>query len=156
MPPQETAFDGFTTSFESVVDLATSVIYESDTRKDSGQITLFSFDTGLVPPLYFTATRCRDPLIRRQALSLLLSTPRQECLWSSEMLFKVAERIILIEEGRDKIGEVHRSEALNVKSRVSVLNATMYSEKRQVLLKYYQQEYGQDDRMRLLEEWIMY
>ena len=155
MPPQEIAFDSFTAAFESIVSLATLVIHETGARGNSRRTGHFSFDTGLVPPLYFTATRCRNPWIRRQALSLLSSTSRQECLWNSEMLSKVAERIILIEEGRDEIGQVTRSENISVTSRLSVLNATMYSGKRQVRLEYCQQKCGSDEG-NFCNEWIMY
>lgn len=116
LPPRETAFDDFGALFEDIISLATSVIHASSAREISERTGHFSFETGLVPPLYFTATRCRDPWIRRQALSLLSSRPRQECVWNSEMMFKIAERIILIEEGRDDIGQVTRSEVILVTS----------------------------------------
>ena len=129
MPPGETAFDDFEALFESIISMATSIILRSGCRGTSERTCHISFETGLVPPLYFTATRCRDPWIRRQALSLLSSTPRLECIWNSEMLSKIAERLILIEEERDCIGQVARSENISVTSRLSVLNATIYSEK---------------------------
>ena len=156
MPPRETLFDRLTTLFESVISLATSVIDRTDSRGAPGRTGHFSFETSLVPPLYFTATRCRNPWIRRQALSLLSSTSRQECLWNSEMLSKIAERLILIEENRYQIGQVTRSETISVTSRLSVLNATIYSEKRQVLLECCQRKSGPDEETLLLSEWITY
>ena len=156
LPPRETAFDDFGALFESIISLATSVIHRSGSYGISERTGHFSFETGLIPPLYFVATRCRDPWIRRQALSLLSSTPRQESIWNSEMLTKIAERLILIEEERDNIGQVTRSEVILVTSRLSVLNATIYSEKRQVLVECCQQKCGPDEEMSLLNEWIMY
>ena len=156
LPPRETAFDDFGALFERIIPLATSVIHMSGSCGSSERTGRFSFETGLVPPLYFTATRCRDPWIRRQALSLLSSTPRQECIWNSEMLSKIAKRLILIEEERDNIGQVTRSEGIWVRSRLSVLNATIYSERRQILVECCQQKCGPDGKMRLLDEWIMY
>ena len=156
MPPQETAFDGFTASFEAIVSLATSIIQRSQMCENYERTCHFSFETGLVPPLYFTATRCRHHRIRHQALSLLASTPRRECLWNSEMLSMIAERIILIEEGRDQMNEETTSEAAPVTSRLSVLNVTMYSKKRQVRLECCQQKCGPDEEICFLDEWIKY
>lgn len=156
MPPRETAFDDFGALFEKIISMATSVIHGSGSSGSSKRTGHFSFETGLVPPLYFTATRCRDPWIRRQALSLLSSTPRQECIWNSDMLSKIAERLILIEEERDDIGQVTRSEVILVTSRLSVLNVTICSEKGQVLVECCQQQCGPDGEMCLLDEWIMY
>jgi hypothetical protein len=156
IPPVETAFDDFRGAFESIISLASSVICQSGPCGISGRTVHFSFETGVLPALYFTATRCRDPWIRRQALSLLSATSRQECIWNSEMLSKIAERLILIEEGRDQIGQVTRSEGVSVTNRLTVLNATIYSEKGQVLVEYCQQKCGPDEEMCLLDEWIMY
>lgn len=155
-PPRETAFDEFAALFENVVCLATSVIHKSGLAENSERQGNFSFETAIVPPLYFTATRCRDSWIRRQALSLLASTSRQEGLWNSGMLSRIAERLILIEEERDDIGHVTRSEGILVTSRLSVLNATIYSAKRQVLVECCQHKCSLDGEMTLLDEWIMY
>ncbi len=156
MPPKETAFDDFGALFESIINMATSRIFNSGSRKRSERTCHVSFETGLVPPLFFTATRCRDAWIRRQALSLLSSTPRLEGIWNSEMLSKIAERLILIEEERECIGEVTRSEGILVTSRLSVLNATICSEKGQVLVECFQQKCGLDGEMSRLGEWITY
>ena len=72
------------------------------------------------------------------------------------MLYKIAERLILIEEGRDDIGQVTRSQGVAVRSRLTVLNATIYSEKGQVLVECFQQKCGPDEEMCLLKEWIAY
>lgn len=156
MPPRETAFDEHLASFESIITMATSSILASNSHGTSPRTCHVSFETGLVPPLYFTATRCRDAWIRRQALSLLSSTPRLECVWNSEMLSKIAERLILIEEERECIGEVTRSEGIVVTSRLSVLNATIFSEKGQVLVECLQQKCDLDGEMCRLDEWISY
>ena len=156
MPPRETAFDDFGAEFESIISMASSVVLRSGSGGKSERTCHISFETGLIPPLYFTATRCRDPRIHRQALSLLSSTPRLECIWNSEMLSKIAERLILIEEERDYIGEVTQSEHILVTSRLSVLNATIYSEEGQVLVECFQQKCGSDAEMCRLDEWIKY
>ncbi|KAF9700042.1 hypothetical protein EKO04_001706 [Ascochyta lentis] len=58
----------------------------------------FTFDTSLVPALFYTAMRCRCPIARREAVKLLsLELPR-EGLWDVDQHYIVAKRIIEIEE----------------------------------------------------------
>ena len=42
--------------------------------------------------------KCRHPVIRRKAVSLLYTAPRQEGVWDSILTARVAERLIGIEE----------------------------------------------------------
>ena len=58
----------------------------------------FSFDLGYAIPLYFTATRCRDPLLRRRAVHLMKTYPRQEGICQSVMAAAVASAWIEVEE----------------------------------------------------------
>ncbi|KAI6713297.1 hypothetical protein JHW43_004170 [Diplocarpon mali] len=41
----------------------------------------FSSDTGIVPPLHATASKCRNSAIRREAINQLSSSPRQDGMW---------------------------------------------------------------------------
>lgn len=72
------------------------------------------------------------------------------------MLSKIADRLICIEEGRDSIEQVERLEGALVTNRLSVLNAKICSEKRQVLVECCQQKPGPNEEMCLLDEWILY
>ncbi|MCJ1390371.1 hypothetical protein MMC18_003230 [Xylographa bjoerkii] len=59
----------------------------------------FAFEMGVIPPLYFTALKCRDRIIRRQAISLLSTTlPRKEGLWDARTLAKAARHVMNVEE----------------------------------------------------------
>ena len=58
----------------------------------------FSADMGIVPPLFVVATKCRDPLIRRQAIQLLRSSPRREAMWDSELAAHIGSWILGVEE----------------------------------------------------------
>ncbi|KAH8649161.1 hypothetical protein BX600DRAFT_110816 [Xylariales sp. PMI_506] len=62
--------------------------------------SLFTFELGLLPPLYITATKCRHPTLRRQALGLMRRAPAQEGLWNRDILMQVAQRAIQLEEGQ--------------------------------------------------------
>lgn len=58
----------------------------------------FAMDLGIVPPLFVVATKCRDRKIRRDAIKLLLNSPRREGMWDSILSGKAAQWIMEIEE----------------------------------------------------------
>jgi Fungal specific transcription factor domain/Fungal Zn(2)-Cys(6) binuclear cluster domain len=154
MSPQETAFDAFNSDFDSIAAMASSLVGNNQGPGMFERTGQFSFDMGVVPPLYFTASRCRDPSIRRRALSILSANSRQEGVWSSDMLAKIAERLICIEE--DGIERVTSSHDVLATSRVSVLNATIYSEQRRILLELCRPKGNINGELDLLDEWVAY
>ena len=58
----------------------------------------FSISSGVVPSMYMTAARCRDPAFRREALKILQTCDRREGLWDSNVAADIAGKIIDIEE----------------------------------------------------------
>ena len=50
-------------------------------------------------PLFLIATRCRDPLVRRRALVLLLNYRRREGVWDSLAAGMIAAQVLKQEEG---------------------------------------------------------
>ena len=58
----------------------------------------FPHEVGIIPALYLTGTKCRDPLIRCKAQALLASSQRKEGMWESLLAAKTVERCIAIEE----------------------------------------------------------
>jgi hypothetical protein len=58
----------------------------------------FALDLGIVPPLFVVATKCRDRRVRRDAIRLLLSSPRREGMWDSILSGRAAQWIMEIEE----------------------------------------------------------
>ena len=58
----------------------------------------FALDLGIVPPLFVVATKCRDRKLRREAIRLLLSSPRREGMWDSILCGKAAGWIMEVEE----------------------------------------------------------
>ncbi|KAH7139380.1 hypothetical protein B0J11DRAFT_516671 [Dendryphion nanum] len=57
-----------------------------------------SFELSPIVPLFLTACRCRDPIIRRRALALLLNCRRREGVWDSYGAGMVALQCIKLEE----------------------------------------------------------
>lgn len=122
----EQHFDVFEPQFKKIVDLGLEVVGDEERRAAEkrcpdprkchhhnsqepdifgGQTYManhikpsFSADLGIVPPLYVVATKCRSPLLRRQAIQLLRSSSRREGMWDSELTARIGSWIMNIEE----------------------------------------------------------
>ena len=90
------AWDHFLPLFDRIISLASLIVDSSCIFHESN--SRFCLDSNIVAPLYAVAHRCRDPLIRRKAVSLLQSSPRQEGIWDSVLATKAAEIVIAVEE----------------------------------------------------------
>lgn len=91
----ETVYDNYLATFEALIAEARLWL---ELMQRTGRTTSFAFEMGLIPPLYWTALKCRHPILRCQALSLRRA-PAQEGLWSRDIYIRVAERVIQLEEG---------------------------------------------------------
>lgn len=151
---QETTFDSFEHSFSRIVSLASRLISDAGENPRDSESTCPAFDMGILPPLYFVASRCRHPTIRRQALHLLRKGPSQEGIWHSEMLSNIAERIMDLEEA--DCMEVHTSADVPAFARISVLNATIDSAQRVVALHCCRPSSRDSERTHVLHESVAY
>lgn len=125
----EMQFDAFTHQFKAIIDLALEVVGDEERRAAAKRCPdprfcqhhldhwvemyggqeyaarhikpSFSADLGIVPPLFVVATKCRDPVIRRQAIQLLKSSSRREGMWDSELAARIGIWIAEIEEQED-------------------------------------------------------
>ena len=150
---QETIFDSFEYSFSQIVALASCLMTDKDEVPQDPQLLCPTFDMGILPPLYFVASRCRHPSIRRQALRLLRKGPSQEGIWHNMMLSNIAERIVDIEEADC----TPRSSAdIPATARLSVLNATIHSAERIVVLHYCRQQVQASEKPRVLHTSVEY
>lgn len=121
---REAHFDVFQPQFKTIVDLGREVVGDEERRaaercpdpstchhrthdldifggheyKASHIKPSFSADLGIVPPLYVVATKCRNPVIRRQAIQLLRSSARREAMWDSELTARIGTWVMDIEE----------------------------------------------------------
>ena len=87
------AFDAHTAMFEELVHHA-----EIFLNHYASERPVFTFDIGALPSLYYVASECRIPSIRRKAMALLRKAPRKESIINAESSAEVALRIIAIEE----------------------------------------------------------
>ncbi|KAL6230660.1 hypothetical protein BDW75DRAFT_244619 [Aspergillus navahoensis] len=97
---KETAYDAHLPVFKSILQRysdihSTDYPLAFDTRETD---PTFMIDTGLFPPLYFTALKCRDHPTRHQALSMLRQYAHMEGPWTGPMLARVAGHVVSLEE----------------------------------------------------------
>lgn len=107
---KESVFDEQMEAFSSIINLATAMNADRPAEMERSRGTtptstttdsphIFTFEMGVIPPLYFVAMKCRVPSIRHAAISLLETTmPRREGIWIASLYVAVARRIIQIEE----------------------------------------------------------
>ncbi|QGA20107.1 hypothetical protein EYB26_007807 [Talaromyces marneffei] len=95
------SWDDYNNQFAEIVTLTGSVVKIAQILSEGNPIPIqpfFCLDDGILAPLYEVATLCRDPVIRRRAVSILRSAPLQEGLFNSHLLAMAAEKAIAIEE----------------------------------------------------------
>ncbi|ETI21440.1 hypothetical protein G647_07787 [Cladophialophora carrionii CBS 160.54] len=92
----QTTLDEFMAQFRSIIAYIRRVVAIQRRRS---RRPVFVFETRILPALYYVATKCRHPLIRREAIFLLENeAPRMEYIAKAEGMAAVAKRIVGIEE----------------------------------------------------------
>jgi hypothetical protein len=89
-------YDAYLHVFQALVHHAEIVLDALHTS--SPHAARFTFEISVVAPLFHTASRCRCPITRRKAISLLARRPPREGLWDPEQYVLVANRVIELEE----------------------------------------------------------
>ena len=130
----ETAFDDLVDEFERIVALAETLSSIPSAIPRSGLKPVYSFGWGTLPSLYYTATRCRDPVIRRRALALLSASPRREGVWDSLVLASIVRWVIGEEES--DLDEVTCAEDVPLSVRIYMVERSFRVAERRCLVKY--------------------
>ena len=98
----EIFYDSQMSRFEEILNLIESLVtvlpYSRNVDDNLFASKTFSFELGIVIPLYYMAGKCRDPILRRRGISLLKSANRREGAWDSFGAARVAETLVAIEE----------------------------------------------------------
>ncbi|KAE8445246.1 hypothetical protein EG329_013618 [Mollisiaceae sp. DMI_Dod_QoI] len=87
--------DEHTPQYSHIVDLGVQLVA---LEKESLDQQFFSFEMGIIFPLFFTSSKCRDPTIRRRAVDLLASMNHQEGSWEGVAAARVSAFVMSIEE----------------------------------------------------------
>ena len=129
-------WDPFRLECEEIVDLATSVVkaHNNSPSNSSSINPMFFMDMSIVGPLFSISHRCRDPVVRRRAIALLYSTPRQEGLWHSVITARVAEKIMVVEEAG--LGEVRSCKDVPEENRIFHIDVQFDLQGRKGYLKF--------------------
>ena len=107
--------DAYIPQMEDILSWTESASRATDNSLSKGT-TGFSFELGVVVPLYYVGSNCRKPSTRRRAIELLKATPRREGLWDNLSAAFIAQRIVDIEE--DGLGVVREASDIPLTSRV--------------------------------------
>ncbi|KAK0127395.1 hypothetical protein ONS96_006940 [Cadophora gregata f. sp. sojae] len=141
----QTEYDDLKTDFERVTVLAASLLKAPASSK-AVQSPYCSFDMTVIPSLYNAACRCRDPVVRRKAITLLSSSARREGIWNSDVSAAIAQRIMDIEE--DGLGPISSAQSVPMEARIHILDKSFMSGERKCFVRFQKGKTG------LIEEWI--
>ena len=131
----------------------------------------YCFSPGIVSPLYVTISRCRDPSIRRRALTLMQRCKRREGLWDADLAARLGQRVIEIEERRAKeingmtfetstafkdTSDVTLSSQIPNEARVRMIKPTFLPDRRSIERYYlgFPLAYGDSDSSYVEDTWI--
>lgn len=83
-------------SFEQIISLSSTVLFPVNVMTNCkvfpSSKDIFSFIEGVIRPLHFTAIKCGNLRICRNAISLLKTSPWREGAWESASMAKIAEK----------------------------------------------------------------
>ncbi|GIK03827.1 hypothetical protein Aspvir_007901 [Aspergillus viridinutans] len=94
----ELIFDQLDDDFKAILAYAEELIELNASLDKDALLTVFSLETGLISSLCYTASKCRNPVLRRKAISLLYRCPQKEGLWSMQQYAILARIVVQIEE----------------------------------------------------------
>ena len=97
----ESRWDAHLPFFRQIVSLAAKI-----SRNTASPLPFFlSLEPGIALPLFLVVTRCRHPIVRRQALALLRGLNRQEGVWNCKAAAGLAGEVLAVEEEGLGIGD---------------------------------------------------
>lgn len=98
---EEIIYDRYTEQFRQIVSVCRRLLVmdrDWDRRSRPVDYLKAQFGLGVLMSIYIVATRCREPLIRRDAIATLREWPSKNGIWDSLHIAQVAEWIMGIEE----------------------------------------------------------
>lgn len=103
----EMGCDDFLPEFKRIVALASTIsnkcstVEEGCVQRETNSEPSFTLEMVIIPAVYIVGTKCRDPLLRREIISILRRNPRREGMWDSMTASRILEKVMQIEEGED-------------------------------------------------------
>jgi len=128
---REILHDNYIDKYEEVLALAEGLLLGGQATLSSASTNrFFSFDIGVIFPLFWVAIKLRKPQSRRRAVELLGSMHHQEGAWKSTSAAKVAQFVIDVEEEGMSQDDVHIPEL----ARVHLVNTRADVERGEILV----------------------
>jgi hypothetical protein len=106
----EMVYDSFIDEFRYIIKTC-ALLIEKEDRIQLPRNKRFSFDIGIVPVLHITATKCRDPMLRREAIDFLFKSPRQEGMWDGVLSARIGMWVMACEEDGPTVPELREGAA---------------------------------------------
>lgn len=94
----ELVYDSYTEDFVLILERSVKLL-DYYMLGQNGTLTGSVVDLGWIPPLYYTALKCRVQHLRMHAIRLLSSVPCRQGLWDASLTASIAEKVMEIEEG---------------------------------------------------------
>lgn len=139
--------DNLTGIFSELLDYC-ELVLEIEAGNLSAEFNgTFSLQLRSVWPVYKVALDCRNPTIRRRAVSLLKQQPKRKGFWNSDLIINILESAIEIEERgledlTDFTGAVVPSAWARLKN--LVIDVDSMQESRTVLVSFFHKANGID------------
>ncbi|KAK2754020.1 hypothetical protein FQN54_007189 [Arachnomyces sp. PD_36] len=96
LAPDQMVYDKYNPEYHDLVTAAEQISQLSPPITERTES--FSLETYTVASVYWTARKCRHPMIRRRAIAVLETYPRQEGLWATREKYAVAKFNMELEE----------------------------------------------------------
>ncbi|KAJ5122725.1 hypothetical protein N7448_003858 [Penicillium atrosanguineum] len=94
----EMGYDAYYANFEAIVTSAEQIIALCSDPKLVSFTKPFSMDAEVTPPLWWTAYKCRHPVLRRRAIDAMKQYPTREGMWEMKRQVMAVEMIVEREE----------------------------------------------------------
>lgn len=131
----ESNYDAFVDEFDFVLRSCKTMVKKRVSTPQDRAPNITSPVLGLLPPLFFVATKCRDSIIRHKALDLLHDSAVSERHWTSCMATALAK--FVVEQEEESLSGIVKSESSTAASKhVRLLHANFSSAERIVELQY--------------------
>lgn len=133
----ETRYDAVEEHFGAIVEIGEAIVQQltppspSPSSSSSSEIS-FSYDIGYTIILFFAATRCRHPLIRRRAIAVLRAVNRQEGTWASFPAAAISQRWMEIEE--EGLGEILCAKDVTEERRVVLIRTKVLAKEERAVV----------------------
>ena len=102
METEECVFDNFLDRFKYIIS-SSQFLFQKDEEFRLLRGPVLQFGMGLIICLYYTATRCRDSILRREAIAILRRFPSKNGVWYSLQVAEVASWVADLEDdGRNE------------------------------------------------------